>query len=281
MNDDAARSQLISICTAYLNGLVARDFGSVPIAPAVRHTENTVELALGRGVGGTIQALHEGGHFFVDTTTGQVEFWGAAVENGRDIILGVRLKVEDGDITEIETQSVRGEGEYCQPHAVRIGTPGFHDVIAEKERSSREQLIAIANLYFDGIERSDGSLVPARPDALRLVNGAQDAGTDVSAMAESEAHRGLTVQDQITQGFYSYIEKLRDRRFLIVDEARGLVLAHVFFDHPANLVRADGLIPFPAPNSVLAFEVFKVRSGQIETVWAIGGTFPYGIRAGW
>jgi hypothetical protein len=32
---------------------------------------------------------------------------------------------------------------------------------------------------------------------------------------------------------------------------------------------------------MLCYEVFKVRAGLIEAVWAIGGALPYGIGSGW
>ncbi|HTW38387.1 MAG TPA: hypothetical protein VMD49_07455 [Steroidobacteraceae bacterium] len=104
----------------------------------------------------------------------------------------------------------------------------------------RARLIEIANLYFDGIEHSDGARVP-------------------------DAH----------------IEALRARRFPVVDEARGLAVCHVMFDHPGDRERADGTYPFRSPNSMLAFEVFKVRRGVLEEVWAIGTALPYGIDSGW
>ncbi len=80
---------------------------------------------------------------------------------------------------------------------------------------------------------------------------------------------------------YAYIEALRARRYPVVDEARGLVVAHVVFDHPGDLPRADGMLPFRSPNSMLAFEAFKVRGGVLQEVWAIGTALRYGIGSGW
>jgi hypothetical protein len=91
----------------------------------------------------------------------------------------------------------------------------------------------------------------------------------------------MPVKAQITAGPYSYIEQLRSRRFPIIDEERGLVMAHVLFDHPGDLKRSDGMLPFKSPNTMLCYEVFKVRAGLIEAVWAIGGALPYGISSGW
>jgi hypothetical protein len=118
----------------------------------------------------------------------------------------------------------------------------------------------------------------------RLVNGIVDSNMDPRELAKldkREAHRGLTVAEQLTAGHYAYIEALRARRFPVIDEARGIVLAHVMFDHPGDLKRADGEVPMRSPNSMLAYEVFKVRKGVLAEVWAIGGALPYGIDCGW
>lgn len=278
---DQERTRLIAFMERYLDALVKRDLRSLKFAPNLRNTENTVELPVGTGIARTIKSLWQDGHYFVDVAAGQVEYWGVAEENSRQTMICVRLRVEGTLISEVETMCSRGAGEYFNTQVVAKGTPGFHDVIPPEERMPRERMIEAVNLYFDGIERSDGSIVPAREDALRLVNGAEDAGTDTSDMAENQAYRGLSVQEQISRGYYSYIESLRDRRFVVIDEERGLVLVHVLFDHPCDHNEADGVLPWPEPNTVLAFEVFKISDGLIHTIWAVGATFPYGIRSGW
>ncbi|HWU03040.1 MAG TPA: hypothetical protein VN222_09910 [Novosphingobium sp.] len=277
----AERERLMGVMRRYLDALVAHDLRSLRFAPHLRNTENTVELPVGTGIARTIKALWADGHYFVDAATGQVEYWGVAEENTRQTMLAVRLRIEGTLIAEIETLSVRGKGEYFNTAVVASGTPGFHEVLPLEARVPRQRLIEIANLYFDGIERSDGAIVPARGDCLRLVNGAEDAGTDTSGMADDQTYRGLSVQEQIGKGYYAYIEALRGRRFIVADEERGIVLVHVLFDHPAASEGEDGVLPWPEPNTVLAFEAFKVRDGLIEAVWAIGTSLPYGIRSGW
>lgn len=278
---DQERERLQSFMTRYLDALVKRELRSLKFAPHLKNTENTVELPVGTGIARTIKSVWPDGHYFIDVKTGQIEYWGVAEENSRQTMICVRLKIEGTLISEVETMCSRGEGEYFNTEVVSKGTPGFHDVIAVEDRVPREQMIEAINLYFDGIERSDGSIVPVRDDALRLVNGAEDAGTDTSGMAETQVYRGLSVQAQISKGYYSYIESLRDRRVIVVDEERGLVLVHVLFDHPCDHNEADGVLPWPEPNTVLACEVFKIRGGLIQTIWAVGATFPYGVRSGW
>ncbi|MCW2406861.1 hypothetical protein M2336_003545 [Sphingobium sp. B1D7B] len=279
--NELERQRLIEIMKRYLEAVVTKDFRPVEFAPNLRHTENTVELPIGAGMSRTVKSFWKDDHYFVDVKTGQIEFWGIAEEANRQVMVCIRLKIEGTLISEIEALSNRGAGEFFNCESVAKGTDDFHDVIPESERVSREQLIETASLYFDGIERSNGAIVPVKDDALRYVNGGRDAGGDAKEMTGEKAYRALSVADQISRGYYSYIEGLRARRYLVVDVERGIVLCHLLFDHPNDKVGVDGVLPWPEPNSVLAFEAFKVRNGLIDTVLAVGTSLPFGIRSGW
>ena len=86
-----------------------------------------------------------------------------------------------------------------------------------------------------------------------------------------------------------HIDDVRDRRLAAVDEARGLVILIVVFDHSATKktvhVKGIGELEVAAyhqePNSVLIAELFKVRSGGIAHIEAILEFAPYSTRTGW
>lgn len=274
-------ARLSTLLKRYLEALGTHDLGSLQIGARLRNTENTRELPFGSGLARTIRGRRPGGHSFVDAACGQVEYWGVVDEMGTEAIYGVRLRIEGTLITEIETLVVRGGGSFFNPAVVSAPAPAFHEPIPVQERTPRARLIEIANLYFDGIEQSDGARVPVTEECRRLVNGVTDSREDPRGVEPGEGHRALGVAEQMTARHYAYIEALRARRFPLVDEARGLVVCHVMFDHPGDRERADGTYPFRAPNSMLAFEVFKVRGGVLEEVWAIGTALPYGIDSGW
>jgi len=50
----------------------------------------------------------------------------------------------------------------------------------------------------------------------------------------SPIHR-VMVGEQFDTGFSSFITEIRERRFPVVDEERGLVYAIVFFDHAGTV----------------------------------------------
>ena len=129
----------------------------------------------------------------------------------------------------------------------------------------------VGHLYFDGLEQADGSIIPVIDHCTRYENGTRTVRVaDVSHLAGASAHVfPLGVREQVDTGYFSYIDAVRDRRVVAVDEARGLVLMIVVFDHSARRrtvrVRGVGEVELPAyhqvPNSVLIAELFKVRGG--------------------
>ena len=276
------RDALAGLVERYLDALVAHDASRLPAAPGVRFTENGQPLPLGSGRWATVSGRQPGGQVFVDPQAGQVAFWGAVTEAGEPIIFSVRLGTEAGLVSEVETLIVRPGGLLFDPGTVCAPRPAFHEVVAPAERSSREEMIRAANLYFDGIERDDGDIVPLADGCVRIENGVQTTGNAPSAELDAQAPwRTMGIAAQLNAGHFQYIEAIRDRRFPVLDEERGLVVCHAVFDHPGNIETVDGRIPFGYPTSVMIAEVFKVKGGLIHHVEAVGTVFPYGIATGW
>ena len=94
---------------------------------------------------------------------------------------------------------------------------------------------------------------------------------------------------QFATGFSPFITAVRERRFPIMDQQKGLALALVFFDHAGKIkdVRmTDGSTlhvppPFDAPYAFQIFELFKIDKGRIVRVEAVLNTVPYGMASGW
>jgi hypothetical protein len=280
---EASRNRLLGFVDRYLEALGSRTPKGLRVAPQFRFTENTQALPLGTGLWRTVEAVRPGGQRFCDPERGEVAYWGVVDEIRGPSMLGARLRVEGNQVSELETVLIRGGAMYFQPEVLEAPAPRLHEVLGEDDRADREDLVAVANGYFDAIERSDRTLFSMAPDCMRYVNGVSDSDADEASLAEDEGYRALDILEQMSQGHFSYIEALRERRFPLVDRERGLVHSIVLFDHPGDLARAGGEVPFGAPNTMLFFEVFKVRAGTLTDVWAIGGNdlLPYGISSGW
>ena len=274
------RARLTALADRFTEAMAAREPQRLPVAPDVRVTENCQPIALGTGIWRTCRGVRPGGHHFVDVERGQVVWWGVVEEIRGDGLLGVRLAVEGRLITEIEIVVVRG-GQYFEPDVVLAEYPEMHAIVPAEERISRDELIAAAHSYFDAINRVSGQGLPVSPDTVRIVNGFEDSAVDESGLSDEETYLALDIAEQITQGHYSYIERIRDERFTVIDEERGLCHCAVMFDHPGDVTRPNGVQPFGAPNTMVFFEVFKVTRAGIRQVWAIGASLPYGAKDGW
>ena len=231
------RACLNGFVEQYLAALVAHDPSRLPLARGVKFTENGQALKLGDGLWGTASALGAHKIYADDPQAGEVLFMGALQENGAPIILALRLKVEIRRIAEIETVVTRKEaGSFARPEAFSE-KPIFSEMLAPAERRSRQNMIAIANSYFSAIEKGNGTkYVPFDKDCNRVEDGVQTTNNQSANLGgNSTGTLGLGCAEQIKLGAFQPDTAIRDRRFLVVDEERGLVFASAFFDHDATL----------------------------------------------
>ena len=84
------------------------------------------------------------------------------------------------------------------------------------------------------------------------------------------------------------MHRIRDRRFVAVDEERGLTFSFAFFDHPGGATRnfetPDGRKVSAGPVQPWTWqlaELFKVTDGKIHEIEAILQRSPYGMNSGW
>lgn len=294
MATSTTREQLIGYVDAYLEAMTTRDPSRLPLAPGAKFTENGQALPLGQGLWGsaTSDPPVRRAVAVADTATGEAGFFGAVSEHEEGVLLSIRLKVEEGKLSEMEQLVVRqnnslfslfgydGMGE-PRPHFDRVVEPG--------ERSSRQELVSVADRYFDGIERNDGSIIPVRPGTIRFENGVQTVRRPAPRDAAFPEGARMEVDEQISTGYFEYISEIRDRRYPVIDEERGLVLGIVFFEHPGHLTSVEvknvGTVELPRfarrPCSALIFELFKVEGGRISAIEAMLDMFPFGMRSGW
>jgi len=287
-NYDCDRACLNGYVDQYLAAVVAHDPSRLPLARQVKFTENGQQLQIGDGLWGTASGVGNYKIYADDPETGEVMFMGTMLENGAPIILNLRLKVELRRITEIETVIARKEaGSLARPENLVTPNPLFAESVPLPERRSRENMIAIANSYFSAIEKGHASYVPFDKDCNRIESGVQTTNNPALGGSSATSVMGLGCADQIKLRDFQPDTAIRDRRFLVVDEERGLVFVAGFFDHDARLrsfTLADGrVVPQTrtAPWSWEIAELFKIQNGKIMRVEAIVDPCPYGMKSGW
>jgi hypothetical protein len=241
----------------------------------------------GDGLWGTITALGDYELRFADPQSGSVAFYGVVRETDTSAPFAVRLKVREGAIAEAETIVARPqEAEVPFVTADIKPLPVLNEIVPEAERSTRERMIAIANGYFETIQLNDGTMhTTFTDDCNRREDGFQTTNRKDNTYGEI-THLGCGQQFKL--GWYRYDDRLRARRFLVVDAERGLVMAAGFIDHAGRLGAyklSDGRPAtstiFRHPHSYCLLETFKIRGGKIQQVEAVFTTVPYNMPTPW
>lgn len=286
-NYDCDRACLNGYVDQYLAALVAHDPTRLPLARQVKFTENGQVLQLGDGLWGTASGIGDYKIYADDPQAGEVMFMGTMLENGAPVILNLRLKIELRRITEIETLIARKEaGSIARPENLVTPNPIFAETVPPAQRRSRQNMIAIANSYFNAIEKGHASYVPFDANCNRIESGVQTTNNKQLATSPDSV-LGLGCADQIKTRNFQPDTLIRDRRFAVIDEERGLVFVLGFFDHDATLrsyTLADGRTVKQTRTGPWTWEIaemFKIQDGKIMRVEAIVNTCPYAMKSGW
>lgn len=280
------RACLYGVLDDYLAALKAKDPAMLKWTDGSMYTENNVALEPGDGLWGTISGLDDYEMRFADVKEGQVAIFGVVEETITRSPYALRLKVVNGAIAEAETVVIRKDDSAIPFVTADIEPiPVWGEVIPEDERDSRETLIAAANGYFDTLELNDGTLhVEFTDDCNRREDGM--ISTNLTDPGLDPIWR-MGCADQFRQGAYKYDDRIRARRYTVVDEELGIVLASGFIDHVGRLGKftlVDGTEResiFRRPNTLAFMEAFKVKRGAIRQVEANFLVVPYHMPSPW
>jgi hypothetical protein len=236
------RNCLGEMLDRYLDAVVAHDPSRAPLFTGFRQTENAVVVRPGTGIWETVTALGDFQRRFFDPVTGHAAYFGLIEEGGDPAISTLRLRVEDGEITEAEWMIARrddpglngpvaaGRGGVWDADNL-IANPPPETPLGGRVSLSRRALIAATNSYFDGITSHDGSIIHAFPGCSRIENGMTMTGRGGRGGAASDCTSGLETIN---------ISMVAARRYPLVDEEAGVVLAlAVFQRNPGTTTRRN------------------------------------------
>jgi hypothetical protein len=250
------RACLVQLNTDYLTALTARDASLLQTADNVRFTENGKDLPLTDGLWKVATSLRTYRQDFSESTNGQTGGFVVLNDDAGPVLLSFRMKVVDHQVTELETIVARqGEASFFTPDALTMNDPMYDTALEPSERSARMKMIEIVDTYFQGLDSGDGSTIPFDETASREENGSVTA-------------TGPTISN--VSGF-SYIEAIT-RRYLIVDEERGVAFANILFQIPMSS---------RGTRTLHLSELFKVKAGKIMKITAFMVNQPLGTPSGW
>jgi len=279
---DCSRESLRGLVDQYFAALSAHDPSGLPLAPNVRSTENGVELAVGKGLWKTagkpllrrvlVDTRQCGAHAsavleetFSSATVGPLNAFSGtkplpAEGAVRPILFGVRLRVEGGRISEIESIVARErEFAFDTDGALATKDQDWESLLPPEERSSRLAMVAAADDYFGMFAAAPVVHTPFASPCDRWENGMFATAGGTALPGEDGKAAPMRPHDCSPKGLV--ISNHGPRRFLVDVEA-GLVVAFVHF---------AGSLP--------DFHVFKMRDGKVERINAVVG--PRSTSTGW
>lgn len=288
---DCDRQCLYGFVDQYLQALVAKDPSRLPWAKSVRFTENNVVLDVGDGLWGTISGLGPEDVRAADPANGQVMYMGVVAEHGIQSFLALRMKVDDHKISEVETIVDRqgmGPGPFGDPATLQPLPILLGDVPPE-QRTLRAKMTALADGYFNTLQLNDGHIFTVfDPACSRRENGVWTASDPHPDLKSTYSQFGkYSCEEGFKLGNYRWDDRLRARRFPLVDEEKGLILAGGFIDHSARLEKyttTDGVVhdtPLKSPHSFCYLELFKIVDGKIRHAESVFITVPYNMPSPW
>jgi hypothetical protein len=293
-SDVCGRACLQGLVDRYIAAMVAHDPERLPLAQGVRFTENGEELRLGDGLWATASAPGHYKLYALDPQDGEAGFYGTVFENGTPVLMALRLKVDYGLISEIETivarPSAMGSSAFPSPGKVLEQRghprPQFLKDVPPDERMSRADLVRIANSYFTGLAGNTGrNTAPFWPSCNRWENATQTTNNPGFRSTSGFNVVALGCEAQQKSGFFSFVTTIRNRRFPIVDRQRGLVMSFAFFEHRGVLKAihlTNGMtVPSPvkAPLTLEISELFQIHGGKLDQIEAVINTVPYGMKS--
>jgi hypothetical protein len=293
------RACLEGVINQYLTALVAHDPKRLPLSEDVIYTENDQVLKVGDGFWKTAAGIGNYKHVYADPEFGQVAFMGTMQEAGSPLLLSLRLRIELGRITEIESVYFRTGGGGPNNIAGMDQGGKIEDMwfksIPPAQRLSRQQMISIADGYFTGLQKNDGKGIqgtgtyPFTTDCNRIENGSPTTNVPRPANEPPDTINGFAMDclSQFKLGYYFVVQAIHGRRYPLVDSERGVVWSHAVFDQGTvnEGILSDGrkytFRGFNRPTSILVTEAFLIENGKIRRVEMIGPGVSYHLNSPW
>jgi len=258
--NDCNRECLKKTTEQFLDALVKHTPAAAALAKQFRYTENAVDVAPGDGLWKTSSGLGPVKRIYVDPKQSQTIFFGLIEENGQPAIVSLRLKVANRKVTEAEA-IVGRKGVSLFDAQNLIDHPPSDQSPAKTLRTSRKEMIAAADSYFNGAQSQNPAIVLQKPGCDRYENGVKTTHRPGSGAAS-----GLSTEQDCAGSLaqMKQISAVVDRRFVVVDEEAGVVAATAIFNRPPGAKRADGTL-WPR---LLFTEFFPIEKGKFIAIYA-------------
>ncbi|HTR39762.1 MAG TPA: hypothetical protein VMH80_28000 [Bryobacteraceae bacterium] len=257
-----------------LQAMLAHDASRLPLATGVRYSENGQFIAIGDGLWGTAGKIEMPGAgeyaaSYADPANGTAAYWGATNEHGTPGVLALRIKVSGGKISEIEAVDVREESVGPRGGTMTLMRPPLPVELKPASLGALDPVFlekagpippALITAYLDGLEQQSSKGVRFSPGCKSRDNAV-------------EVKSGCALPMEGTTA-------VRDRRILVADAERGVVIAVAMIDNPGT-----GPAGAPAsqlvPSTYMVPQLIKIENGSIARVEGLVKWMPFGYTSAW
>lgn len=261
---DCDRTCTLEVSDAVLTALQTGQFGKL-LPRSVRMTENGRDI---RPADSQLRAIKKVTHLhaFTEPLGGAAGFNGAAGAYGGAAVFSMRLKLKGDQVVEVETLVVRRTEALTFSPETLSANPDRDQILPPEARASRADVIAITGAWLDGFAPGQNAETASTSDCDLTENGARS-----TSCRNIASLRGVTL--------------IRDRRWPLVDETRGLVwvfaLAEIAEATEVAVGRPSNRSARRAPHSVRMGALFRIEAGRINAIELILRDAPPGARSGW
>ena len=237
------RACLENLLDQYLAAVAAHDPKRLPLSKDVKYTENDQLIEIGDSFWKTAEGRGKYTHIWADPEFSQVNAYMRTMrEAGAPLLLSLRLRVELGRITEIESIYFKpggaGPNNIAGMDAPYKPEDFWFKSIPPAQQMSRQELIAAADGYFTSLQKNDGKGIngtgtyPFANDCSRIENGSLTAKAPPRSPAPADGIDAFAMDcmAQFKLGYYFVVQNIHRRRYPVVDREHGVVWAHVVFD---------------------------------------------------
>jgi len=270
---------LLALADRTVAAVAAKDYRSLPWADPVRFTENNVPLQIGDAWwGSTGSGIGPKAFAMADTVSGDAIWVGTIWDHDEPSFGIVRIHAPDGKIADVEliAARLRWPIPFGEPRSFSL-SPRMTQAVSVADQRSRERLIDLADGYLATKQRNNGTLLANFAPGCEMIEN----GVTISSAEGEIEPRAKDCASVFRAGLFAPVERIRDRRFPLVDLARGLVLAISVQDLPArapSFQTTDGktvALKRQYPMSRLVAELVKIEGDRVIRSEGVAASLPY------
>ena len=233
--DGCSRAALAARVHAYYAALEAHDASTLPLADGVKYTENGKTVVVGDGLWKTAGSLTFK-RSALDTQQCTSVTESVITEGSASIVLGLRLKANDGALTEIESIIARSSEPFSNPAALAdSASDDWETVLPMDQQPTRETLSKIVDLYFSKFPNGACNFASS---CRRLENGFSPGSCTGLGGIGCDPERGGNPSMPV--------------RLVVVDVEASIGIGFTLWR-----------------NASTDFHLFKVRDGEVQAVHAV------------